>query len=365
MGIKDLNSFLKKNIPNTIKKVHLKEYAGKRVAIDTSIYFYKFLYKHPRFIEQFLEQIYRLIQSGITPIYIFDGKPPKEKQGELNDRKERKDDMKDKMKQLRTELEEINTIEQKIELIEEGQVEIEDIEIDIDKEMLKQLEINERKKKVIKEEIEKIQRKLIYVTWQHNQELKEFLKLLGIPYIQAECEADAICTELVRRGVVDLVMSDDMDLLVDGTQILLRDFHINSYYVTQYNVEEILLNLGLTRKQWIDFCILCGCDYTKRIYGLGPQKAYAMIRELETLPAILEKYVGDGKKYTYEGKYPYEEAYHLFTFCAYFKPEYEVISFEKPDKILENYNLLTMYCSEMTNYSEKTLEARLQIILNR
>jgi len=362
MGIKDLNGFLKRKIPDTIKRTHLKDYAGKRVAIDTSIYFYKFLYKHPRFIEQFLEQIYKLIQSGITPVYIFDGKPPKEKQNELNERKERKDDMKDKMKQLQTELTELG----ETDIVEETDEEfLEESDTELDLEVLKQLEINERKKKMIKEEIDKIQRKLIYVTWQHNQELKEFLKLLGIPFIQAECEADAICAELVRRGVVDLVMSDDMDLLVDGTQVLLRDFHINSYQVTEYNVEEILLNLGFTRKQWIDFCILCGCDYTKRIHGLGPQKAYTMIRELGSLPEVLAKYVGEGKKFSYEGDYPYDQAYHLFTFCAFFKPEYEFISFERPANIEDNYDTLTMYCSEMTNYNEKTLESRLKIILSR
>lgn len=361
MGIKDLNSFLKRKIPNTIKRVHMKEYAGKRVAIDTSIFFYKFLYKHPRFIEQFLEQIYKLIQSGITPIYIFDGKPPKEKLNELNNRKEKKNEMKDKIKELQQELGSI--IE--TEVIEEVESQDEIIDIKIDIEELKQLEITEKKKKEIKEEIDKIKRKLIYVTWHHNQELKEFLKLLGIPFIQAECEADAICTELVRRGVVDLVMSDDMDLLVDGTQVLLRDFHINSYVVSEYNVEEILLNLGFTRRQWIDFCILCGCDYTKRIHGLGPQKAYAMIRELGTLPEVLKKYVGDDKKYSYNGEYPYNQAYHLFTFSAYFKPEYEFISFDKPLNIADNHNLLTMYCSQMTNYSETTLDARLKIILGR
>ncbi len=358
MGIKDLNSFLKRNVPECMKKVHLKEYAGKRVAIDTSIYFYKFLYKHPRYIEQFLEQIYKLVQSGITPVYIFDGKPPKEKLNELKDRKERKDDMKVKLKELNTEL----------MILEESEVENEEIEeIDVEDviNVIQKTEIDEQKVKLIKEEIDKIKKKLIYVTWQHNQELKEFLKLIGIPFIQAECEADSICAELVRRRVVDLVMSDDMDLLVDGTQILLRDFHINSFTVTEYNVEQILLHLGFTRRQWIDFCILCGCDYTKRIHGLGPQKAYSMIRELGTLPNVLEKYVGDNKKFNYEGEYPYNQAYHLFTYCSYFKPEYEFISFEKSSEIEDNYHILTMYCSQMTNYGENTLDMRLKVILGR
>ena len=374
MGIKDLNNFLRKMAPGAIRKAHLKEYAGKRVAIDTSIYFYKFLYKHPRFIEQFLEQVYKLVQSGITPIYIFDGKPPKEKYGELKERKDRKDDMKYKLKSLESELEQLEekTTEQQTiaglegkDVIDEQSTEQMNEHLNEQIEEINKFKLDKLKKQEIKEEMYKLERKLIYVTWQNNQDLKEFLKLLGIPFIQAQCEADSICAELVRRGVVELVMSDDMDLLVDGTQILLRDFHINSYTVTEYNVERILLELNITRNQWIDFCILCGCDYTKRIHGLGPQKAFAFIRKEGSLPNILEKYVGEGKKYSYNGDYNHENARNLFTSCAYFYPEYEIISFERQPDIENNLYDLLMYCSQVTNYGEKTLDIRLQTILNR
>ena len=105
MGIKDLNKFLKERAPSSIKqlmfsdlyKVLNKKDKNLTVAIDTSIYFYKFLYKNPRFIEGFFQQIARLRSNNITPIYIFDGRPPSEKKEVLNDRKEKKIEYKEKI----------------------------------------------------------------------------------------------------------------------------------------------------------------------------------------------------------------------------------------------------------------------------
>ena len=125
MGIKNFHCLFRKKLQDDYHEYKLSELEGMTLAIDTSIFFYRFLYKHPRFIEQFLEQIYKLIQSGITPIYIFDGKPPKEKQNELNDRKERKNEMKDKMKELQKELGNII----KTEIIEETDSQDESIDI--------------------------------------------------------------------------------------------------------------------------------------------------------------------------------------------------------------------------------------------
>ena len=108
MGIRDLNNFLKRTAPESIKNVHLSELRGKRVAIDTSIYFYKFLYKNPRFIESFFQQISRLRTHNITPIYVFDGKPPEQKRDEIISRKNKKDEYKNKIKLIKEQLENID-----------------------------------------------------------------------------------------------------------------------------------------------------------------------------------------------------------------------------------------------------------------
>ena len=43
MGIKDLKSLIQKHSPNGMSEKSLSSYSGKTIAIDTSIYFYRFM----------------------------------------------------------------------------------------------------------------------------------------------------------------------------------------------------------------------------------------------------------------------------------------------------------------------------------
>ncbi len=36
---------------------------------------------------------------------------------------------------------------------------------------------------------------------------------------------------------------------------------------------------GLSMEQFVDFCILCGCDYVNNIRGIGPVKALQLIQK--------------------------------------------------------------------------------------
>ena len=363
MGIKDLNTYLKKTTPECLERVHMSTLSGKKVAIDTSIYFYKFLYKNPRFIESFLEQIYKLIKCGITPVYVFDGKPPQEKLNELQYRKGKKDEMKDKINEITQKLENMKEEEtKKLQQIQKIIDESQEKGIPLDLSNFEFIEDSEKNQ--LEEQMGKLQKKLIYVTWKHKEELKYFLNMLHIPYIQAECEADSICAELSRRNIVDCVMSDDMDLLVDGTKILLRDFNVNSYMILKYERKNILETLKLTNEQWIDFCILCGCDYTKRIYGMGPFKCIQFIRTEKNIETVLEKYVGPNKKYKFPSEeYKFKEARYLFTHSPFYKEEYNTC-FEIPNNNENQYEMLMMYLSEATNYSEMMVHNRVTTILN-
>ena len=371
MGIKDLNSFLKKSVPQCIEKTHLSSLKGKKIAIDTSIYFYKFLYKHPRFIESFLEQIYKLIKCEITPVYVFDGKPPQEKMKELEMRKNKRIEMKDKINEITDKLTMMKEDETK-KLLEIQKIIEESQEKGIPLDLSNFQMIENKELQQLEEEKGKLQKKLIYVTWQHKEELKYFLEALNIPYIQAECEADSICTELCRRNIVDGILSDDMDMLVDGPKILLREFTPTSYMVMKYDLEQIKSSLGLTTPQWIDFCILCGCDYTKRIYGMGPYKCIQYIKKEKNIETILNKYVGEGKKFKCPGdNYNYQQARYLFTNAPFYKEEYDNVCKKhyalnlKDTELQERVNNLLIYLSEMTNYSEKMVVTRLEKILKR
>ena len=89
MGIKYLNKFIREQCDEcneSIQCVHLKELSGKTIAIDISIYLYKYTF--------LIENIYSMISIfkyyGIIPIFIFDGKPPVEKKVLLMKRKQNK-----------------------------------------------------------------------------------------------------------------------------------------------------------------------------------------------------------------------------------------------------------------------------------
>ena len=241
MGIKDLNTFIKVNACDSIQEYHFFELKGKRVAIDVSIYFYKFLYRNPNYLESFFIQAAKLMQYGITPIYVFDGAPPKEKAKEIEHRVEKKREMK---KLVETLEQEVQNVVHNTETTEEEKT---------------------QKKVELEQKIKSTNKKIIQVKDEFIRNLKFMFDLMNIKYIQAQGEADIICSFLNKRGVVDMVMSDDMDLIVSGTQFLLREFNLNSNKIQYYNLAKILETLDITLVQWIDFCILCGCDYSKRV----------------------------------------------------------------------------------------------------
>ena len=110
MGIKNLTSFLLEHCPNAIKQTQLFELRGKNVAIDASIFLYRFKYKGNKLIPKFFEQINRLRMNDITPIYIFDGIPDSLKQDTINNRKNKLIDKKNKIDALKKELADNNDV---------------------------------------------------------------------------------------------------------------------------------------------------------------------------------------------------------------------------------------------------------------
>lgn len=45
----------------------------------------------------------------------------------------------------------------------------------------------------------------------------------------------------------------------------------------------------MTHEEFIDLCILCGCDYTTNIPGIGPIKAFKYVQEQKSIESIITK----------------------------------------------------------------------------
>ena len=75
MGINNLNKILKRHAPECYVEVHLYKYAFERIAIDTSLFVYK--YKTifgEKWLNAFINMICCLRKNEIHPIFIFDSK---------------------------------------------------------------------------------------------------------------------------------------------------------------------------------------------------------------------------------------------------------------------------------------------------
>ena len=101
----------------SIEKKPLSFLSGKKIAIDTSIYLYKYR-SQEALHENFYSMISLFHKYNIIPIFVFDGKPPLEKMDELRKRKYIKDEAEKKYILLQEQLE-INNDEEKIALLRE------------------------------------------------------------------------------------------------------------------------------------------------------------------------------------------------------------------------------------------------------
>lgn len=72
----------------------------------------------------------------------------------------------------------------------------------------------------------------------------------------------------------------------------------------------LLIKLGRRNGQFIDMCMLCGCDYLEPLKGIGAKTALKLVREHDDMESILD-HLRKGKNPPPE-EWPYEEARELF-----------------------------------------------------
>ncbi|KAF9266670.1 PIN domain-like protein [Marasmius fiardii PR-910] len=262
MGIKGLTGLISEHAPHAIKEHDIKTLFGRKVAIDASMSIYQFLIavrqrdgemltndagETTSHLMGFFYRTIRIVENGIKPAYVFDGKPPELKKGVLSKRFARREEAK-----------------------EEGE---------------------EAKEVGTAEDVDRFSRRTVKVTRQHNEECVRLLKLMGIPVITAPSEAEAQCAELARGGKVYAAGSEDMDTLTFHAPILFRHLTFSEAKkqpISEINLKAALEGLNMNMSQFIDLCILLGCDYLEPIKGVGPKSALKLIREHGGLEGVVK-----------------------------------------------------------------------------
>ncbi|XP_010212996.1 PREDICTED: flap endonuclease GEN homolog 1 [Tinamus guttatus] len=116
------------------------------------------------------------------------------------------------------------------------------------------------------------------------KECLEMLECLGVPWVQAAGEAEAMCAYLNANGYVDGCITNDGDAFLYGAQTVYRNFAMNAKepYLDCYTMSSIKKKLGCDRESLIGLAVLLGCDYLpKGIPGVGKEQALKLIETLQ------------------------------------------------------------------------------------
>jgi flap endonuclease-1 len=306
MGIKNLKIILNQRCQSAINIRKLDSYRGMILGIDLSIFLYKYLYNNDDHLEGLTRLILRLLKNQITPIFIFDGKPPKEKDEILQSRKEKKDFMNIKKNLIENSINFDRTNFDTFKMNINEYINNTNTDFTMNEHDIKNL--YEKNNEMLLKECEKLTKKIIYVTPYHIDSSKKLFDLFGVKYIHAPCEAESLLSILCKKNIIDGCISEDTDILPNGGHLFLRNFNADKNTIEEYCLQGILDNLKLTNDKFIDLCILCGCDYTTKINGLGPITAYKLICKYDNIENIIE----NNQKFIIPENFNYIKARALF-----------------------------------------------------
>ncbi|NXA51531.1 GEN endonuclease, partial [Nothocercus julius] len=116
------------------------------------------------------------------------------------------------------------------------------------------------------------------------KECLELLECLGVPWVQAAGEAEAMCAYLNANEYVDGCITNDGDAFLYGAQTVYRNFAMNAKepHLDCYTMSSIKKKLGCDRESLIGLAVLLGCDYLpKGIPGVGKEQALKLIETLQ------------------------------------------------------------------------------------
>lgn len=240
MGIKHLNRYLTNHCSaNAISKRALSEFRNKVFVVDASIYLYRFAETN-MLIEGFYNMISIFKKYRITPVFIFDGKPPMEKKDLLEKRKVEKDHAEKIYNELKTQLDDIAT-------------QTDTIAIDTP-------ETREKKQELLNE-MDTLKKRFVRIKPHDIQIVKELMNAYGTLYIESVGEADQLCAYLVKQNLAWACVSDDMDMFLYGCPRVMRHVSLVNHTGILYDTQCILNELNVSYEMFRDITILAGTDY--------------------------------------------------------------------------------------------------------
>merc|ERR1719204_1806025 len=261
-----------------------------------------------------LTRTIKLMESGIKPVYVFDGKPPELKLHELDGRRAKRDKANANLQAA----------------IENGDA----------------------------DQILKSTKATVRVTKEQNEETKRLLRLMGLPVVEAPSEAEATCAALCRDGQVYAAATEDADCLTFGTRLLIRNLmaaESQKKQILEVSLERALEQLNISMDQFIDFCILSGCDYCDTLKGVGPSTAIKLLMQHGTIEKVIEE-LGPEKV---PANFRYQAARDFFRECEAVDTSKVEFEFKEPD-----FDDLTSYLVDQWSFDKERVARYVERLRN-
>ncbi|MHA2407878.1 MAG: flap endonuclease-1, partial [Candidatus Ranarchaeia archaeon] len=266
MGVK-----LREIIEDQITPTSFGDLRGKKIAIDAYNAIYQFLAiirqangiplmdskgQVTSHLSGLFYRTINLLERGITPVFVFDGKPSVLKIQEIQQRKRIRSEAAAQFKQA----------------LKEGDME---------------------KARVKGQASSKLTSSMV-------DESKKLLEYMGIPIVQAPSEGEGQAAYLSSQGEVWAIGSQDYDAILYGAKRLVRNLTTrdrrklpgkNQWIEVKPEIiesQKILIDLEISQEQLVDIGILTGTDYNTGMPKVGPKTALKLIREHQTIEEVLK-----------------------------------------------------------------------------
>lgn len=250
MGIRGLYTYLK-HYRSSFDLRHKDLHIGKslRIGIDAM----SFLYRYKEQKDDILSILRYLKGFNHKLFFVFDGKPPVEKNAELIARKDARDTASTKASSLETFLQ------------SESAKTIDSVALQLLEDSLKRCQTK---------------------SWCASRNIRRaFQDLLwdeNIPYVKSISEADDVLIDLFNGGKLDIIMSSDMDYLAAGVQRLWIPSQKGIYWFEEIYLDEVVKGEEISAVQFMELGVLC------TEYKIPCETAFTWFRHYGSMEAILK-----------------------------------------------------------------------------
>ena len=301
MGIKNLLKFLYE-YPELIKEKDTGQYKGQKIAIDISILMYQVVIairnsgsdltndkgEITSHILGLFNKTLSFLEKGIIPVFVFDGQPPQLKQKILDARKQIRKKALEKLSDAQNDADKIKYL-----------------------------------------------KRSVWISKDQMDQCRELLNLMGIPYVNAPEEADSQLSYLCKSNLVYAVLTEDMDILTFGSPRIIRNLSSSKKTPIEIELNQVLSQLSITYEQFIELCILFGCDYCPNLSDVKHDKMFQTYIKYKNIEKTLEDLKNED--YIIPEKFDYQEAKKYFMNSTHIDITSDDLKLKKPDtaKLIE------------------------------